>query len=101
MKKAAKLSLWVVLSASCLSASDKGDRNALQHADPEYPAVAAKNNLHGVVKLRIWVAPDGSVRRVEYIGGHPVLAEAAVKAVKNWKYETAKQETNQIVEVRF
>ena len=101
MKQLAKLSLCVALSVSCLSASDKTDRNVLQHDDPEYPAIAAKNNLHGVVKLRIWIAPDGSVRRVEYIGGHPLLAASAVKTVKNWKYEAAKQETNQIIEVRF
>jgi len=101
LKQLAKLSLCVALSVSCLSASDKTDRNVLQHDDPEYPAIAAKNNLHGVVKLRIWIAPDGSIRRVEYIGGHPLLAESAVKAVKNWRYETAKQESTQIVEVPF
>ena len=101
MKHITKLSLSVVLWASCLSASDKAERKVEQHSDPEYPAIAAKMDLHGTVKLRVWIAPDGSVRRVEYIGGHPLLAEAAVKAVKTWKYETATRESNQIVEVRF
>jgi protein TonB len=55
--------------------------------DPAYPQMARKLNLHGVVKLKIWISPDGAVRRVEYIGGHPVLAEAALKAVKTWKYQ--------------
>ncbi len=87
--------------ASCLSAADKAERQAVQHDDAEYPAIAAKMALHGTVKLRVWIAADGSVRRVEYIGGHPLLAESAVKAVKNWKYEAAKTESNQIVEVHF
>jgi TonB family protein len=91
----------VVLLASWLSASDRAERKLLQHSAADYPAIAAKMALHGTVKLRVWIAPDGSVRRVEYIGGHPLLAESAVKAVKNWKYETAMSESDQIVEVRF
>ena len=34
-------------------------------------------NLHGTVKLKIWISNDGSVRRLEYVGGHPLLAQAA------------------------
>jgi TonB family protein len=75
---------------------------AIVHSeDPEYPEVAKKMGLHGTVKLRIWITPDGAVRRMEYIGGHPLLAEAALKAVKNWKYVTAPQESELTVEVKF
>jgi outer membrane biosynthesis protein TonB len=41
------------------------------------------------------------VRRLEYIGGHPLLAESALKAVKIWKYQAAAQESTTIVELRF
>ena len=101
MKRVAKALLGMILLVSCLSASDKAERQLLRSEDPEYPAIAIKMELHGTVKLRIWIAPDGAVRRVEYIGGHPLLAESAVKAVKNWKYKAAKTESNQIVELRF
>ena len=101
MKRIANPLFWTIVLASGLWASDKAERQAVQHADAEYPAIAAKMALHGTVKLRVWIAADGSVRRVEYIGGHPLLAESAVKAVKNWKYEAAKTESNQIVEVHF
>jgi TonB family protein len=57
--------------------------------------------LHGTVKLRVWVAADGSVRRLEYIGGHPLLAESALNAVRNWKYEASSKESTEIVEVKF
>ena len=94
--------LWsVVLLAGSLCAADQPERAlALQEA-PEYPPMAVKMNLHGMVKLKIWIAPDGTVRRLEYIGGHPLLAEAALKAVKAWKYQPAPKETAQVVEVKF
>jgi len=101
LKRIARALLWMLLMASCLSASDKTERQLVRHDDPEYPAIAAQMSLHGTVKLRVWIAADGSVRRVEYIGGHPLLAESAVKAVKTWKYEPAKAETNQVVELHF
>jgi len=76
-------------------------RTVVHSEDPEYPEVAKKMGLHGTVKLRLWITPDGTVRRVEYIGGHPLLAESALKAVKNWKYATATQESELTVEIKF
>jgi len=76
-------------------------RAVVHSEDPEYPDVAKKMGLHGTVKLRLWITPDGTVRRVEYIGGHPLLAESALKAVKNWKYAAATQESETTVEIKF
>jgi len=58
-------------------------------------------SLHGTVRLRVWVTPQGTVRKVEYIGGHPLLAESAVKAVKDWKFEPASRETTELLEIKF
>jgi TonB family protein len=77
------------------------ERKLAHHEDPEYPELARKLNLHGMVKLKIWINPDGSVRRLEYIGGHPVLAEAALKAVKGWHYEAASKESDTVVGLKF
>ena len=82
-------------------AHSASERKALQHPDPDYPAMAAEISLHGTVKFQIWIAPDGAVRRVTCVGGHPLLAEAAAKAIKNWRYETAPSETSQVVTVTF
>lgn len=76
-------------------------RKLLDHQNPEYPAIAVQMSLHGTVRLRVWVTPQGSVRKVEYIGGHPLLAESAVKAVKNWKFEAASRETTELLEIKF
>jgi TonB family protein len=91
----------VTLLACSLLAADQAERSVVLRADPEYPLIAARMNLHGTVKLRIWIAPDGTVRRLEYIGGHPLLADAALKAVKAWKYQSAPKETAQVVAVKF
>jgi TonB family protein len=101
MKKiSTALGLIVVLGASVFGA-DQPDRRLVHQEQPEYPAIAAKMNLHGTVKLKIWIKDDGSVRRLEYIGGHPLLAESALKAVKNWKYQTAANESTTQVELKF
>jgi TonB family protein len=100
MTKLTHVVLSVLLLAGTLNAADP-DRKLIRHPDPEYPTVAAKMNLHGIVKLRIWINPDGTVRRLEYIGGHPLLAESALKAVRDWTFEPASKETTMVVEVKF
>lgn len=84
-----------------LGLAENAERKNLVRVDPEYPELAQKMNLHGNVKLKLWVAPNGAVGRVEYIGGHPVLAEPALACVKKWKFEAAPKETTQVVEFKF
>ena len=100
MTKLKHILLCAILLVSVANATDQ-ERKVVHREEPEYPAIAAKMNLHGTVKLKIWINADGSVRRLEYIGGHPVLAESALKAVKTWKYQTAPQESTTVVELKF
>jgi TonB family protein len=58
-------------------------------------------NLKGSVQVQAVVARDGTVKKVKLIGGHPVLAEAALQAVMKWKYEPAAEETTELVKVSF
>lgn len=81
--------------------AQNGDRKTVRREDPEYPELARKMNLHGTVKFKLFVSPDGTVRRVEYIGGHPVFADAALSTVKKWRYESAPKETTELVELKF
>ena len=93
--------LSIVLFASAMSATAQTERKVTSSEEPDYPELAKKMNLHGAVKLKIWITPDGAVRRVEYVGGHPVLAESALKAVKGWHYETASKESSTTVVLKF
>lgn len=100
MTKIEHIVFWIALLASTVYAAERA-REIVYREDPQYPEIAKKMALHGTVKLRIWIKPDGSVRRVDYLGGHPLLAECALKAVKNWKYVSANQESDMIVEIKF
>jgi TonB family protein len=100
MMKLKPILLCVTLLAGSALAADP-ERKLVRREAPEYPALAEKMALHGSVKLKIWINPDGTVRRLEYVGGHPVLVESALKAVKGWKYESGSKETTAMVEVRF
>jgi TonB family protein len=68
---------------------------------PEYPRIAASLKIISVVKLQAVVRADGTVRQVRVVGGHPVLAEAAVAAVMKWHFEAAAKETTESVTVSF
>jgi TonB family protein len=76
-------------------------RRVIDSAPPAYPALARSMALSGVVKADVLVAPDGSVKAVDVRGGHPVLAQAAAKAVRQWRWEAAAHETHELVQLRF
>jgi outer membrane biosynthesis protein TonB len=47
------------------------------------------------------VNAEGSVKDVRVLGGHPVLAQAAVQAVRSWKYRSAPAESVELVRLTF
>ncbi len=68
---------------------------------PEYPALARSMKIQGVVRADVLVAPNGKVTSVEVKGGHPLLAQAAQDALRQWKWEAASHETHETVELHF
>ncbi len=94
-----RLILSLILLVGLAYAED--ERKPVAQPEPEYPEIARRMSLHGTVKLKLWIAPAGNVSRVEYIGGHPLLAESAIAAVKKWTYEKAQKETTQLIAVKF
>ena len=66
-----------------------------------YPELARKMNLAGSVKVQVVVAPNGSVKEAKIVGGHPVLANAALDAVRKWRFEPAAGESTGIVDFKF
>jgi outer membrane biosynthesis protein TonB len=47
------------------------------------------------------VAPNGQVKTAKPIGGHPILVNAAVDAMKQWRFESAPVESSGVVEFKF
>jgi len=68
---------------------------------PTYPDLARKMNIAGTVKIEIVVAPNGTVKDARVVGGHPVLATAALDAAKKWRFEPAAVETSGIIDFKF
>jgi TonB family protein len=76
-------------------------RRAKSRVQPEYPELARKMNITGTVKVQIVVLPNGSVKEAKVVGGHPVLASAALEAVKKWRFEPASTESTGVVDFKF
>ena len=53
---------------------------------PKYPKKARKKGIQGTVLLHVMISKTGDVTTVELVSGDPLLASAAIDAVKQWKY---------------
>ena len=76
-------------------------RRAKSKVQPSYPELARKMNIAGTVKVQIVVAPNGTVKDAHVVGGHPVLATAALDAAKKWRFEPASSESSGIIDFKF
>lgn len=54
---------------------------------PMYPPEAKQERIQGVVKLSAVLGKDGTVQQLELLGGHPLLVQSAMEAVKHWVYQ--------------
>ncbi len=63
---------------------------------PVYPAGARQFRLEGTVVLQATVMEDGTVGNIKVVAGAPVLAQSAVDAVKNWRYEPFQLDGNPV-----
>jgi protein TonB len=54
---------------------------------PEYPKKARKKGVEGVVRLHAIIGKDGAVQELSVIYDDPLLTDAALKAVRQWRYE--------------
>ncbi len=58
----------------------------IKKVDPVYPQIAIHARVSGVVILDVRVDEEGNVESIRVLSGHPLLNEAAVSAVRQWKY---------------
>jgi TonB family protein len=76
-------------------------RKSVKTVPPVYPAIAAKMKVEGTVKLDATIDPGGSVTDVRVVSGHQLLVQAAIDAVKKWKYESGGGKSIQSITVEF
>ncbi|HYL13167.1 MAG TPA: TonB family protein [Terriglobales bacterium] len=54
---------------------------------PEYPPIAKQARIQGPVVLKAIIGKDGKIQNLEVVSGHPMLSQAALQAVKQWRYK--------------
>jgi TonB family protein len=89
----------LLLQSAMLLADD--NRKVVKQVTPVYSEIARRANLSGTVKVEVTIAPNGVVKSAKLVGGHPLLADSALEAVKGWKYEPAATESTTIVVFNF
>jgi len=58
----------------------------ISKVEPVYPRIAIVSGVQGQVKLHAIIARDGSIQSLNVTSGHPMLASAALEAVRQWRY---------------
>jgi TonB family protein len=77
------------------------ERRIKSSVPPRYPELARQNQLYGSARLQVLIARDGTVKEIKVLGGSPLLVQASIEAVKQWKYEPASVESSLILKFDF
>ena len=87
----------------CSTAVAQGEltRKTRTKVSPAYPLLAKRMNITGTVKVLVVVTPSGNLKETKVVGGNPVLVNAAMDALKKWKFEPADSESTGTVEFKF
>jgi TonB family protein len=95
------VSVGPCISGAQTAQSEEIIRRAKTKVQPMYPDLARKMSISGTVKIEIVVAPNGTVKDARVVGGHPVLANAALDAAKKWRFEPASAESSGVIDFKF
>ncbi|MFZ0420748.1 MAG: energy transducer TonB [Candidatus Sulfotelmatobacter sp.] len=76
-------------------------RKLITRVDPKYPAALKRLFIGGVVRIEVLIAPDGTVQKATLLGGSPYLGQAAMEAIKEWKYAPAVSNETITVKIDF
>jgi protein TonB len=58
----------------------------VNRVEPRYPAIARQARVEGTVLLAATIGRQGDIEDLQLISGHPMLAPAAIEAVRQWHY---------------
>jgi periplasmic protein TonB len=65
---------------------DVQSASLVKQVTPQYPGIARSAHVSGTVTLHAIISKDGSIERLEYVSGPPLLMASAMSAVKEWRY---------------
>jgi TonB family protein len=76
---------------------DPDPRVLVHRVQPVYPEIARRLSLDGLVMVRAEVAADGHVKSVAAVSGNAILAQAAIRAVREWVFAPGPEESVPVV----
>lgn len=91
-------SLVLVLSLPLMAGEGRKPRLRVL---PEYPELALRMRVGGMVRLDATVTASGAVQKVKAQSGHPLLVPSAEAAVMQWRFAPAPSESEEVVFVNF
>lgn len=60
--------------------------NLIHRIDPQYPAIAKQAGVQGMVVIKAIISREGTIEHEELVSGPALLTQAALQAVRQWKY---------------
>jgi TonB family protein len=66
---------------------DAAEGSLLRRVEPEYPEQALTQRVQGPVLLDVHISQEGAVQEIKLVSGEPLLAEAAIAAVRQWRFK--------------
>lgn len=61
--------------------------NLLEKTMPQYPAIARATRTQGTVVVQATISQAGLIENLRVISGPPILQQAAVDAIRSWRYK--------------
>jgi len=92
---------WAATNAPASWGQEEVTRKIKSKVAPTYPELARRMSISGAVRVQVTIAPNGAIKEAKLLGGHPVLANAALDAVKKWHFEAGPAESTGIVIFHF
>jgi protein TonB len=62
------------------------DGNLVNQVKPPYPPMAKMARVQGAVVLQALISKQGTIENLRVVSGHPMLVQAAMDAVRQWRY---------------
>jgi TonB family protein len=66
---------------------DVANGSLVHRVEPEYPEEARQQRIQGAVVLEVRIGRDGAIQDVKLVSGQPLLADAAITAVRQWRFK--------------
>ena len=73
--------------------TDDIEQFAVKRVQPDYPMLAQKHKIEGIVIVDLKVSGDGKVTDVQFVNGHNVFKTVSIEAAKQWEFKKGKGES--------